>query len=87
MSFLKSKDFLFCRVIEFENMAKDKEEILDELFPDEVNEAVVKHEIKEIEQEVKDLKEETISNFETSRPLAAPTMPDVSARTELALYT
>ena len=49
MSSLKSKHFLFFRVIEFENMVKDKEEILDELFPDEVNEAVVKHEIKEIE--------------------------------------
>lgn len=49
MFILKSKSIITFRVIDFENLIKDKEEILEELFPDEVNEAVVKHEIQEIE--------------------------------------
>ena len=32
------------------------------------------------------MKEENLTNFETSRPLVAPVVPDDSARTELGLF-
>lgn len=32
------------------------------------------------------MKEENLTNFETSRPLVAPVVPDDSARTELRLF-